>query len=302
MRHFISGLRVVLDLAKARLSAVVTLSAATGYLLFGEALSYDLPLAVGGVFFLSCGASALNQLQDWRYDARMPRTRTRPLPSGRVDAPVVLFVAGTAILLGFSCLATIAHHGQHILVLGGFSLLWYNGVYTYLKRVTPFAVIPGALIGAIPPLIGWAAAGGTFTDPLILLVAFYFFIWQIPHFWLLMLFRGDEYIEAGLPSLTRTFARAQICRLTFMWIMATATAGVLVAGFGQLALPWNVGILAGSVWIAHAGAQVLHPDAPERLFRTVFARLILYAVLVMVALSLNAVLEVEILDGLVSAD
>jgi protoheme IX farnesyltransferase len=283
-----SGLTAVFQLAKVRLSAVVTLSAATGYLLFGEAISYDLPLAMGGVFLLSCGANALNHLQDRRYDARMPRTRARPLPSGRVDPAVVLFVAGTALLLGFSCLATITHHMERVLVLGGLSLFWYNGVYTYLKRVTAFAVIPGALIGAVPPLIGWAAAGGTYTDPLILLVTFFFFIWQIPHFWLLMLFRGDEYVRAGLPSLTRTFNRAQICRLTFMWIMATATAGVLVAGFGRLDMPWNIAVLVGSVWIACAGAQVLYPALPEQCFRTAFAKLILYAMLVMAALSLSA--------------
>jgi hypothetical protein len=88
-------------------------------------------------------------------------------------------------------------------------VLWYNGVYTFLKRKSPFAAIPGAVIGAIPPAIGWICGKGALSfDPQILALSFFFFIWQVPHFWLLLLNFGRDYEKAGFPSLTRIFNSA----------------------------------------------------------------------------------------------
>jgi protoheme IX farnesyltransferase len=109
--------------------------------------------------------------------------------------------------------------------IGVFTLLWYNLVYTPLKRVTAFAVLPGALIGALPPLIGWSAAGGNPLDMQIIMVAFLLFVGQMPHYWLLLLKIGHEFHEAGLPVITSLFDQRQIRNLSFIWIAAT---GVIV--------------------------------------------------------------------------
>ena len=101
-------------------------------------------------------------------------------------------------------------------------------MYTPLKKVTAFAVIPGSLTGALPPLIGWAAAGGGLLDKNIILVGSFFFIGQIPHFWLLLLMFGEEYQLASMPSLNQIFSPNQIKRLTFTWILTTVASALLV--------------------------------------------------------------------------
>ncbi|MEA3461839.1 MAG: UbiA family prenyltransferase, partial [Bacteroidota bacterium] len=113
-------------------------------------------------------------------------------------------------------------------LLGIFTLLWYNLVYTPLKRITAFAVLPGALIGALPPLIGWSAAGKNPLDMEILAVAFLLFVGQMPHYWLLLIKIGNEFHEAGLPVITSLFDQRQIRNLSFVWIAATGVCVLML--------------------------------------------------------------------------
>ncbi|MBD3293799.1 MAG: hypothetical protein GF393_12820, partial [Armatimonadia bacterium] len=159
---------ILLELTKAKITAAVTLSVATGHLLFIETLSFSVILPAAGVFLLACGSAALNQVQEARIDRRMARTRGRPVPSKRIPAEWALFAALALIGAGLYLLSSIRTHTLTLLVLAGLAVFWYNGVYILLKRITAFAVVPGALVGSIPPLIGWAAGGGMITDPAIL--------------------------------------------------------------------------------------------------------------------------------------
>jgi protoheme IX farnesyltransferase len=287
-------LKIVLELAKVRITVAVTLTTATGYFLAAARADWGLVLALVGVFLLSSGSAALNEIQERRIDARMSRTRTRPLPAGHIQPSTALFISLLLILLGLYVLASIKRSIAELMFLSGLALFWYNGFYTYLKRVTAFAVVPGALIGAIAPVIGYAAAGGEPTDPLILLVAAFFFIWQIPHFWLLLLMFGEQYREAGLPTLTSVFARSQLLRITFMWILATAGAGLVfptLPGIG-LRLPWNLAIVIASFWLVAKAWRVLRPATgieDRSIYRRAFMQINIYALMVMVFLSLNAV-------------
>jgi protoheme IX farnesyltransferase len=111
------------------------------------------------------------------------------------------------------------------------TIIWYNGIYTYSKRITAFAVVPGAITGALPPLIGWVAAGGGPWEKSIIFIEFLLFIGQIPHFWLLILKYGEEYKLAGIPSLTDLFNRVQIKRLTFSWIVSSVVAALFLCCF-----------------------------------------------------------------------
>jgi protoheme IX farnesyltransferase len=114
-------------------------------------------------------------------------------------------------------------------ILGVINILWYNGFYTWLKKKTAFAVVPGALSGVIPVFMGWSAAGGSLTDRSALLLALFLFIWQIPHFWLLMLKYEDEYRAAGFPVMTDTFSAPQFRNIIMAWMScATATSLMLV--------------------------------------------------------------------------
>jgi protoheme IX farnesyltransferase len=223
----------------------------------------------------------------------MKRTRGRPIPTGRIDASWALFLAVLLILIGMSVLASVKGDQTLVLALGVLALVWYNGLYTYLKRVTAFAVVPGAMIGAIPPLIGYAALGGALVDPDILLLAFFLFVWQIPHFWLLMLMLGDEYREAGLPTVADRFTRPQLLRITSVWIMATAVGGLAFPALSRIGstLPWALVVVVASAWLVLKATDVIRASVGEQdraLFRQAFRRINAYAVIIMACLSLGA--------------
>jgi protoheme IX farnesyltransferase len=181
-----------------------------------------------------------------------------------------------------SCVET---HTVTLLILGSLAVFWYNGVYILLKRITAFAVIPGSLVGAIPPVIGWAAAGGLYNDATILEVALFFFMWQIPHFWLMLLMFSKDYEQAGLPSLTRVFSKEQIARITTVWILAVAATGIVLAMHGQVHLPWNGAIVLASLWLAYKALGFLRVGSA---YFPAFVRINVYALFVMIFLMLNA--------------
>ena len=125
-------------------------------------------------------------------------------------------------------------------------------------------------------------------------MAAFFFIWQIPHFWLIVWKFGDEYVRAGLPSLTQIFSKPQLRRVTFMWILATAFAGSVFALLvpEQIFLPWRLGLLAASAWLVMKGFELLWTRKSLGLpFRRAFMQINIYALLVAVFLSLNGVVR-----------
>ncbi|MFC1731058.1 protoheme IX farnesyltransferase [candidate division KSB1 bacterium] len=216
----------LLELAKVRITIPVTLTAITGFLLFKEKFNIDVLAPALGVFFLACGSAVLNHFQEQKYDALMKRTQHRPLPTGSVKPlhalfmSVILSIAGALVLLfGANLQATL---------LGVFTLIWYNFVYTKLKKITAFAIIPGSLVGALPPMIGWVAANGNILDPRILILSIFFFIGQIPHFWIVLLKYGKEYEDAGLPSISKLLNSKQLQNLTFIWIFAVAVTSLML--------------------------------------------------------------------------
>lgn len=282
-------LAILCELAKVRVTASVTLSAAAGHILFAQTISTELVLPLLGVFLLAAGSSALNQVQEARLDRLMERTRKRPIPSGRVDPAWALFAALALLSAGFYTLALIENHTLLVLGLGAFTVLWYNGVYTYLKRITAFAVVPGALVGALPPAIGWASAGGMPSDPAIAQLAFFLALWQIPHFWLLQLLLAADYERAGLPTLARRFTPRQLGRLDFMWLAAVAAAALLAGVEARLRLPWNALLLLASVVLVRQAVYGLtgaaaRPGWPRRAFLV----LNLYGLAFLVALAGDA--------------
>jgi protoheme IX farnesyltransferase len=210
-------------LGKLNISVPVALTGFLGYFLYKPVFDLDALLSMGGVFFLSLGSAAFNQIQERHTDARMKRTQRRPIPSGVISVPAAILFAILSSLCGALLLVAT---GYYLAAgIGIFTLAWYNLVYTPLKRITAFAVLPGALIGALPPLIGWTAAGGYPLDMEILAVAYLLFVGQMPHYWLLLIKIGSEFRDAGMPVITSLFETRQIRNLSFIWIAAT---GVIV--------------------------------------------------------------------------
>jgi protoheme IX farnesyltransferase len=211
-------LRTFLDLVKARIVLLEGLAALAGYLLAGGPTGdpvnavlelLHLPLLVPlspdsqlvrtllGVLLITAGACATNMLIERRTDALMARTKGRPLPTGELSASAALAVGTALSAFGFLFLATV---GRAPAALGFLAWVLYVAVYTPLKPLTNFNTIVGAVPGALPPLIGWVAAGSSLS-PFAWILFWIVFVWQIPHFLALAWLYRDDYTRGGLRML-----------------------------------------------------------------------------------------------------
>jgi protoheme IX farnesyltransferase len=218
-----------LELSKLKIMIPVSLTGFTGYFIFDPHLSYKIILLSIGILFMASSASILNQMQEVDLDNKMFRTQNRPLPAKKIKMTQALVFFLVNLGAGLIC---IFFAGNALAaIIGLLTIFWYNVIYTYAKRITAFAVVPGAVTGALPPLIGWVAAGGGVWDKPIIFLEFLIFTGQIPHFWLLILKYGQEYKRAGIPSLTDIFRTEQINRLTFTWVIFSVIAALYLCYF-----------------------------------------------------------------------
>ncbi len=284
-------LRNFTALIKLKITTAVAITTAVGYLMAVEELSIKIFIPILGIFLLACGSSALNEFQERKIDRLMRRTKDRPLPANHIQSQTALIVIVMLSLLGILVLS----FGTNLLatLLGVFALVWYNGVYTPLKRKTAFAAVPGALIGAIPPMVGWVAGGGYMFDPQIVLIASFFFIWQVPHFWLLLLLSGDDYQRAGLPSLTRIFSTPQIARMTFIWILSTALAALIMINVIEVqSVKIRIGILIMATGLAWLAIRILQPEKHLWRLKHAFIGINIFALLVSLFLAIDKFMNV----------
>ena len=271
-------------LGRLQISLFAGLSAMIGYLLAGFYVRTGMFETGLGVFLVSCGASGFNQCQEQKTDALMERTKGRPLPSGSITLQGALLFS---MLCAEAGLLSLLQAGGNAASGGGlFAIVWYNGLYTLLKRKTAFATVPGALVGAIPPAIGWIAAGGSYADPILLALCLFFFLWQVPHFWLLGVACRSQYEKAGLPSLTGVFSEIQLRRIIFVWMSATAVSCLFLSATGIVhSAIIHAGLLTLSVWLVWIGIMpVLHPNA-EVVPLNIFKKTNYYLLMVMLLLS-----------------
>jgi protoheme IX farnesyltransferase len=269
---------------------LVSLSTATGFVLASGQINSYLFVPLFGVLFLAMGSGALNQYQEREMDRLMPRTANRPIPSGRISPKSALYVTLLLIIIGALILAV----GSNMIAffLGLLTLLWYNGIYTYLKRITPLAVIPGSVIGSLPPLIGWASVDPDILRLQPLILALFFFIWQIPHFWLLLLNFGEDYHRAGYPSLTRILDKNQLGRLTFVWIVATAISIVLMPLFGLgNSTVISVLLVIAAIALVWKSSKLLKLNIPGSAYKLAFKSINIFILSVMFLLSLDRLLN-----------
>ena len=271
-----SPVSIFLELTKLRISGASTFTAAAGYVAFLRGANAGLITTLIGILLLAMGSSALNEVQEHRLDALMPRTANRPIPRGDLSPARAALIAIVLAVSGF--LVLLLAHNLTSALLGALALAWYNGFYTPLKRVSAFAVVPGSLIGALPPAIGWTAAGGNVSDPTVLALAFVFFIWQVPHFWLLVGLHAEGYEEAGYPTLVGLFGRPRLSRLTFTWTCGTAAACGLLPMFRVL-VSWPAEIMLGlgAIWLIAGSLPLLRQDQDAPLYRRVFMNINLFA-------------------------
>lgn len=277
-----SGFRVIFVLTRFPVSLAVTFTAFTALVLSSGNLTFVSLIPVAGIFMLASGASAFNQYQEWPYDEQMERTRKRPIPSRRISTAEALRIAMIFIIGGM--LILLYYAPPVCFILGFINLIWYNGVYTWLKRKTAFAVVPGALTGAVPIFMGWTAGGGSLFAPEAIFLAFFLFLWQMPHFWLLTLKYGHEYRNAGFPALTDFFNEFQIKTIVMGWMTASSGASMMLVYFKILHLP-SLGytIIGLNVALLLLMAYQLF-IAPFMRYRLIFIAANLFMMIVMLSL------------------
>lgn len=284
-REAISVLRAIVELSKPGVTRLVLVTTALGVIAApGGFSALDLVTTIVGTGLVVAGANALNMFLERDSDCYMTRTRTRPLPTGRLKPEealafgVLVSIAGLFLLAQFVSMAAVA--------LAFIALVSYVLVYTPLKRVNSFALYVGAVPGALPPAIGYAALTGTLDGVGLCLFAI-LFAWQLPHFLAITLFRADEYARAGLSVLPNERGHA-FTRLMAL-VLAVFLLVVTLLPLWLVGAPHLYGLIAavsGLLYVAWA-ARGLLPGADAKWARSLFFASMPHLVLVMTALVLT---------------
>ena len=228
------------ELTKPKVVALIVFTAIVGTLLASPGWPPFAALVWGniGIALAASCAAAINHVLDRRIDEQMSRTRSRPLPTGGLEAKQALLFAGVLGVLSMLVLWFLVNPLTAVLTFA--SLIGYAVIYTvYLKRATSQNIVIGGAAGAAPPVLGWAAVTNSI-DPNALLLFLIIFIWTPPHFWALAIARKDEYAQAGIPMLPVThgvpYTRLQVLLYTVLLVLVTL-------------MPWIVR-MSGLVYLA----------------------------------------------------
>ena len=269
------------ELSKSGIVALVVISVLGGYLT-GRPLDQDLGLVrlaatLFGILLLASGSSALNQIQEREIDAQMPLTAKRPLPSGTLQ----LWEAWTFVgVTGIGGLVILNSLGRPLLWLGFASVISYNGLYTlWWKKHWAFAAVPGAVPGALPILMGYAAADGRVLAPGGLYLFAILFFWQMPHFWVLALRYRKDYAQGGFPTLPVALGSDVTVRQIVIWglgYVAIALMAPLFIGLHHIYLVLAILTSAKVLWELFAFAREPESKRWLHFFLWVNFSLILY--------------------------
>ncbi|HEX4742653.1 MAG TPA: heme o synthase [Caulobacteraceae bacterium] len=295
-----------LALLKPRVMSLVIFTALTGLLCARTPM--DPSLAAVAILCIAVGAggsAALNMAFDADIDAVMRRTRRRPIPAGRVQASDARVLGVTLSLFSVGMMGLAVNWLAAGLL--AFTIAFYVLVYTlWLKRRTPQNIVIGGLAGALPPLVGWAAASGSAPLNAWLLVAI-IFVWTPPHFWALALYTTDDYAEAGVPMMPVVRGVRSTKRQILAYCLLLAPLGVAPAftGLGgrlylAIAIGGGLGLIALAIRLATARPaegplprghkETLYEVRPEaRPARDVFAFSLIYLFGLFAALLLERV-------------
>jgi len=279
----IAGVGDYIELMKPRVMSLVVFTALVGLLVAPGHLHPVIGFAALLCIAVGAGAAgALNMWYDADIDGRMARTAARPIPAGRI-AP------GEALAFGLTLAAfAVVLLGLLVNIVAGAllatTIAFYIVVYTmWLKRRTPQNIVIGGAAGALPPMIGWAAAtGGLSLEPVLLFLIIFF--WTPPHFWALSLYRADDYARAGVPMLPVVAGPAETKWQILLYALILAPLGILPWILGYASLVYGVvAIVAGAAFLVLA-LRLRNEQQGFAASKQVFAFSILYLFLLFAAL------------------
>jgi heme o synthase len=276
----------LIALAKPRITALVLITTAGGYWL---APVHRGPLVAGltllGTVLIVAGANALNMYVERDIDARMERTKNRPLPAGRLPPRIALWF-GVALSVSAVPILAIGVNPTTAL-LAVLANLSYVLAYTPLKQRSHWALLVGAVPGAMPPLLGWTAATGTIGAGGLVLFGI-LFLWQVPHFLAISIFRRDEYARAGLKVMPNTLGLRATKHSIARYLFALLAVSLLLVPLGVERPAYTaLAAILGAVFLGW-GCWGLRDDAGARWARSLFGVSILYLALLFCALMVGA--------------
>ncbi len=278
--------RDYLQLSKSRIVLMVLITTAAGYLFGAHSVDGLLMLhALLGTALVAAGTNALNQYVEREHDARMHRTRTRPLPAGRITPRAALIFSSAIAVIGTVYLGLAVN--WLTAALGAFTLATYIFIYTPLKRVSTLNTLIGAIPGAIPPLMGWTAAtnhlgaGGWIIFGIL-------FLWQLPHFMAISWLHREDYARGGFAMLAvRDSDGAAVARQAIFYTLALLPVSVAPSLLGMTGTVYFIGAAAAGAALLAATIRFFFDRGP-RSARSLFMISNLYLITVMLLLVVNA--------------
>ena len=283
---FASHTRDYLELSKSRIVLMVLITTAAGYLFAAPHVSALLLMhTLVGTALVAAGTNALNQYVERELDGRMHRTRTRPLPAGRITPRAALLFSSAVAVIGTVYLAIAVN--WITAALGALTLTSYIFVYTPLKRISTICTLIGAVPGAIPPLMGWTAARGHIELGGVILFGI-LFLWQLPHFMAISWMYRDDYARGGFAMLSvRDTDGVAVARQAVVYTLLLIAVSLAPAFLGMTGVVYLIGAAACGAALLLTAVRFAS-DRGGRNARTLFMTSNLYLLTVMLLLVVNA--------------
>lgn len=278
--------RDYLELSKARIVMMVLITTAAGYLIGTPRVdALALMNVLIGTALVAAGTNALNQYVEREHDAKMRRTRLRPLPNGRITPRNALVFSAAIAVLGTVYLGLLVNWLTAF--LGAFTLTSYIFVYTPLKRISTACTIIGAVPGAIPPLMGWTAATGAIGVGGWIVFGILFF-WQLPHFMAISWIYREDYGRAGfVMTAVRDERGVATARQAVIWSIALLAVSVAPSFVGMSGIVYLVGATAASLAVLAMSVRFFF-DRSNKTAMKLFMTTNFYLIIVMTMLVVSA--------------
>ncbi len=271
-------LRIYSELAKARLSSLVVMTAAVGFIVPEERVRWGLLFAtVLGTALVAGGAGAFNMVMERDRDALMLRTKKRPIPAGEIG---VLHASLFALVTGLAGLAILFFAvGPKPAELALYCILLYVLIYTPLKAYSSLNTLVGAVVGAIPPMIGWVASTGRIDFGALVLAAV-LFVWQIPHFLSLAWMYREDYERGGyaMLSVIDPSGRSTV-RMSLLYSLALIPIGIVAVAAGMAGVFFGIGAFLLGLMMTHLGIKFMRSKGQKEARGLFFASLLYLPVL-----------------------
>jgi len=281
------GVSAFVELTKPAITGLSVFMAMGGYALAGGRFGFDALVAMAGTAMMVASANVLNMYVERESDRLMTRTAVRPLPEGRISAVSALIFG--LVLGGGAVLVLSVFVNLITAVVGGLALASYVCVYTPMKRHFPMALVVGAVPGAAPPLMGWAAATGRLDSPAWMLFAI-LFLWQIPHFIAIGIYRSAEYERAGIRilSLVRGDRVARLHAIAYATALIPVSLSLWITGVAS----WLYAVVALGIglWFWSLTLRGLVESTRHLWARRLFLSSLYYLPALMLGLALDRML------------